>query len=365
METLVLSKHDIRQIVDRVGLDVLMDELIDALGAALKKFDGTRTLATPRRGFHYQEPNPGLLEWMPALEVGKRAMIKLVGYHPTNPESRGLPTILSTLCVFETDSGRLAAVMDGTFLTALRTGAASALASQVLARSDSSILGLIGCGAQAVSQLHALSRVFPLEAVLFYDVDPAATASFSDRASFVRDGTLTLLPTPLDRLVRSSDIICTQTSTEVGAGPVFEEEGCRPWLHVNAVGSDMPGKIEIPRSLLERSLVCPDFREQAVSEGECQQLSESEIGPDLVEIVKHRDSYEVARDATTVFDSTGWAIEDQVGMGLILERAIEYGLGTKLQIEGSSGDPRNPYDFLRKSAGTILVSAGAQTGRAR
>ena len=252
METLVLSRGDIRQIVDRVGLDVLMDELIDVLGTALKRFDDTLTLATPRRGFQYQEPDPGLLEWMPALEVGKRAMIKLVGYHPTNPRSRGLPTILSTLCVFETDSGRLAAVMDGTFLTALRTGAASAIASKILARSDSRTLGLIGCGAQAVSQLHALSRVSPLEEILFYDVDPAVEASFPDRVSFVRDRTFTLLPTSLDRLVRSSDIICTATSTEVGMGPVFEDEGCRPWLHVNAVGSDMQGKVEIPRSLLER-----------------------------------------------------------------------------------------------------------------
>lgn len=360
METLVLSRRDIRQLVDRVGLDTLMDELIDVLGTALKKFDDTRTLATPRGGFHYQEPDPGLLEWMPALEVGKQVMIKLVGYHPTNPRSRGLPTILSTLCVFETDSGRLAAVMDGTFVTALRTGAASALASQVLARSDSSTLGLIGCGAQAVSQLHALSRVLPLEAVLFYDVDPDATASFSDRVSFVRDGTLTLLPTSLDHLVRSSDIICTATSTEVGAGPVFEEEGCRPWLHVNAVGSDMPGKFEIPRSLLERSLVCPDFRAQAVSEGECQQLNESEIGPDLVEIVKRRDLYEVERNATTVFDSTGWAVEDQVGMGVILEHAVEYGLGTRIQIEGISGDPRNPYGFLDDAAETTLVQAVAR-----
>ena len=94
-------------------------------------------------------------------------------------------------------------------------------------------------------------------------------------------------------------------------------------------------------------------------------MNESEIGPDLVELVKQRDSYEVARDTTTVFDSTGWAIEDQVGMGVILEHAVEYGLGTRIQIEGISGDPRNPYGFLRKSAETRLVSAGAPAVGAR
>lgn len=350
METLVLSSHDLRKIVGRVGLDSLMDDVISVLEVTFRQFDERKIRATPRQGFQYRTPDPGLLEWMPALEVGRRATIKLVGYHPSNPRKRGLPTILSTLCMFETDSGHLAAVMDGTLLTALRTGAASALASRILARPDSRTLGLIGCGAQAVTQLHALSRVLPLEEVLYYDVEPCVTASFADRVSFVRERALKLVPASPDRLVRSSDIICTATSVEIGKGPVFEDEGCRPWLHVNAIGSDMPGKTELPVSLLKRSLVCPDFREQAICEGECQQLSESEIGPGLIEIVKERRAYEGARDRTTVFDSTGWAIEDHVSMGVILEYAVEAGLGTRVQIEGVSDDPRNPYGFLRSTA---------------
>ena len=349
METLVLSSDDIRRIVNGVGLDSLMDEVIDVLESTFREFDPNRTLATPRQGFQYEDPCPGLLEWMPAFEVGQRVTIKLVGYHPTNPGLRGLPTILSTLCVFETDSGHLAAVMDGTLLTALRTGAASAVASRILARTESKTLGLIGCGAQAVSQLHALSRVLPLEEVLFYDVDSAALESFVDRVSFVRGGSLRLALASPGRIVHSSDVICTATSVGIGEGPVFEDEGCRPWLHVNAVGSDMPGKTELPRSLLARSLVCPDFREQAMSEGECQRLNESEIGPDLVEIVKRPDAFARARKETTVFDSTGWAIEDHVSLGVILAHAVAANLGTRVQIEGVSHDPRDPYDFLNRT----------------
>ena len=161
---------------------------------------------------------------------------------------------------------------------------------------------------------------------------------------------------PVSELLRRSDLICTSTSVDIGKGPVFEDVELNPWVHINAVGSDFPNKVELPLSLLRRSLVCPDFPEQARREGECQQLSDEEIGPSLVELMKNTERFEDARDMTTVFDSTGWALQDHVVMGILVGYAREYSLGSEIQIECSSADPRNPYDFITDCASARIRS---------
>ena len=144
MNTELFTQQDLAHIVSQVGLDRIMDDTIEALSAALRDFDPRSHITPVRDGFSYQEPEVGLLEWMPAMKSGEAITIKMVGYHPANPLRRGMPTILSTVLCFDINSGHLRAVFDGNFLTAIRTGAASAVASRVLARPDSSILGLIG-----------------------------------------------------------------------------------------------------------------------------------------------------------------------------------------------------------------------------
>jgi ornithine cyclodeaminase/alanine dehydrogenase-like protein (mu-crystallin family) len=345
MDTLIVTTDDIRIIARQVGLDVLMDEMIRRLTLAFKTYDEEQSVVQVRSGFTYDRPETGLLEWMPIMEAGSHITIKLVGYHPCNPCLHNLPTILSTISLYETATGHLAGLADATFLTALRTGAASAVASRVLAAPDSGVLGLVGCGAQAVTQLHALSRVFSLEEVLLYDQDAAVAHTFSERTAFIQPQP-NMRVTPLKELVATADIVCTATSVGVGHGPVFQDTAVAPWLHINAVGSDFPGKTEVPRSLLKRSFVCPDFLPQAVKEGECQQLTAAEIGPDLIEVVQHENRYQHVQQQISVFDSTGFALEDQVAMEMLLDFAQQLGVGRRVQLESTSGDPRNPYHFI-------------------
>ncbi|MDX1531225.1 MAG: hypothetical protein R3362_06840 [Rhodothermales bacterium] len=347
METLILTSEDIHRAVQHVGLDALMDALIERLAEACAAFDPAVTVVPERAGFAYTRPVTGLLEWMPCLRTGEHAVVKLVGYHPANARTNGCPTIVSTVSAYDTASGHLRCLMDATLLTALRTGAASAVATRVLAVPDAATLGLIGVGAQAVTQLHALTRVRPLRRVLFHDASAATAASFAGRvAAFAPDLDLEVA-TPTAILARA-DVVCTATSVGVGAGPVFTLDAAepRPWCHFNAVGSDFPGKTELPASLLRRSLVCPDFRPQALKEGECQQLDPAALGPALPELVRDAGRYAAYRDRLTVFDSTGWALEDQVAMDLFVEVAEELGLGTRLAIEALAGDAVNPYAAL-------------------
>ncbi len=350
--TMIIGRDDLATIVTSVGLDALMDEMIDRLEAAIRSFDETKTHVRTRDGFHYLEPEVGLLEWMPVMQTGEATTIKVVGYHPANPTIRDLPTILSTISVYDTQTGHLSGLADGTFLTALRTGAASAVASKVLARPSSRILGLVGCGAQSITQMHALVRVFPIDQVYLTDANPHNVETFPSRAREVLPPDVEVRQVPLELLMQMSDIVCTSTSVGIDEGPLFDDLPTRPWLHINAVGSDFPGKVELPTSLLRRSLVCPDVREQAVKEGECQVLAAEEIGPSLAHIVAHPDAYESWRENLTVFDSTGWALGDQVAMQLLLGHAARIGVGTQFALEDIGDDPLNPYQMGRSDVVT-------------
>lgn len=358
MKTLLVSHRDLRQLVASVGIDALMDEMIDRFTAALVAFDPAVSDIPIRTGFNYEGPTPGLVEWMPVHEAGA-ITIKLVGYHPENPQAHGVPTVLSTISRYATDTGHLQALIDGTFMTAIRTGAASAVATRALARPGSRTLGLVGCGAQAVTQLHAIGRIFDIDEVLLHDVDAAAVASLPDRVRTFGGERYRLRAASPEAIVAESDIISVATSVDVGGGPVLPAVEHRPWLHINAVGSDFPGKIEVPRSILDASLVCADFLGQAEREGECQQLDSLNDVVELVDVVKRPADFDAQRERPTVFDSTGWALEDRVTMEIVLDHARELGLGTEVEIESVTRDPRHPYEMVAPPASSTAPSPAA------
>jgi ornithine cyclodeaminase len=353
MNTLLLTGDDVQRIARRAGLDALMDALIERLTAAFVAYDPAQTEIPERDGVSYTAPTTGLVEWMPCRQGGQ-VTVKTVGYHPENPARHGVPTILSTVSAYDSATGHLRCLADGTLLTALRTGAASAVATGRLAAPDAETVGLVGAGAQAVTQLHALRRVRDVRRVLVSDVDPATLATFARRVeAFAAD--LAVETADIEDVVREADVLCTATSVDVGAGPVFDDVALRPHVHVNAVGSDFPGKTELPAALLRRSLVCPDFRAQAVREGECQQLDAGAIGPSLYELLQRPGLHADAASRPTVFDSTGWALEDHVALGLLLDYADDWGIGTPVPIEAIAGDPHAPYEFAERTALAALA----------
>lgn len=356
METIILTRNDIAEIVSRVGLHQLMDDMISELRQTLRKFDDKLTQVRTRDGFSYFTPYPGVLEWMPVMQVDDFAVIKVVSYNPGNPLLYRVPTIISTLSLYNIRTGHLMALADGIFTTALRTGAASAIASEVLANPASEVIGLVGCGAQAVTQLHALSRLFDIKRVLAYDTDSNVLASFPERSRFLD---LNIQLASRQELEEASDIICTATSVGLDEGPVIDGVNLKPWVHINAVGSDLPRKIELPLQLLRESLVCPDYRAQAIVEGECQQLKGDEIGPELIDLVKHASDYRLRQQSKTVFDSTGFALEDKAAMQVLLAMAKEVGVGRMLPIESMDVDPIDPYSFVREHVSNELVRTAA------
>ncbi|MDB4955279.1 MAG: ornithine cyclodeaminase [Myxococcales bacterium] len=368
MKTRLLSRHDIATILHQVGRDVLMDALIAALTGAFTSYDSRIVEVRKRDGFNYdrrrggggaaisQELAGGLLEWMPVLDLGSTSTVKMVSYNPKNPIRHGIPTIIATIFQHDIRTGHLLAISDGLFLTALRTGAASAIATRILAHPDARTVGIVGCGAQAVTQLHALSRVMKIDKVYVHDIAPEAARSFAKRVDFLGfDVSVVEVAT----LERSVDVLITATSVALGQGPVFPGDELRPHLHINAIGADVPGKTECPAAVVEAAaLVCPDFRAQAVVEGECQQLPEDRIGPSLAQLVKESERYQEYRSRLTIFDSTGFALEDKVAMELFLGYADKLGLGSDVEIEAMPLDPLDPYSI--ESVAAELVESPAR-----
>jgi ornithine cyclodeaminase len=347
--TRIIGVGEVGQVVRHVGANTFMDTLIERLDNALATFDPDEIRTHDRTGFHYQTPSLGLVEWMPSHAVGRRVAIKTVGYHPDNPSALATPSVLATTSLYDTSDGRLAVVCEATVLTAFRTGAASALATRILASPDAATLGMIGCGAQAVSQIHALSRVRPLRRVIAHDADPVVAASLPGRLEGLGLGDLRIDVVGQDQLgslMTEVDVLCTATTVDPGAGPVVPESEYRPWLHINAVGADFPGKVELPLSYLTDALVCPDVPGQCLAEGEAQQLQPGELGPELAQIVRNAGEYERHQRMLTVFDSTGWALEDLVVAELMTDYALELGLGIEVDLQPPAGDPYDPYGPL-------------------
>ncbi len=343
MRTTLLTASDLARIVEATGRDRFMDLMIDRMRTRFVDHDPDTVEARNRDGFRYDKPALGLIEWMPTHEVGGPVVIKMVGYHPTNPTQRTLPSVIATSSMWDTESGHLLAVADATLLTAVRTGAASAVATDILAVDRPLTVGVIGLGAQAVTQIHALSRVRPLQRVLGYDRADEVTASFADRIAFTGVDFEPVAGGGLEAMAASVDVLCTCTSVDIGAGPVVGPFEPRPWLHVNAVGADFPGKLELPPDLLTQATVFPDTLAQCIAEGECQQVPSERIGPDLEVVTKEPGRFSAHRNRLTVFDSTGWAVEDDVALRLALELGRRHGLGLEVQLESIPLDPFDPY----------------------
>jgi L-lysine cyclodeaminase len=344
METLLLCQDDLERMLELIGRDALMRRMIDKLTEGLTELGrGTQENSPARTGFTRSSSDiPGVIELMPHRDPGSSVTIKMISYSPANAQKFRLPTILGTIARINDNSGRLTAIADAVLLTAVRTGAASAVASRLLATPESSTVGLIGAGSQAVTQLHGLSQFFDIESVLVYDIDGAAAASFAERVAFLNVSVKTAWP---ERILAESDIICTATSVPVGGGPVLPDGDHPEHLHINSIGSDEIGKTELPKSLLQRAFVCVDHRTQAEREGESQQLQPEQIGPSLAHLLAHPNKAVVQQPRLTVFDSTGFALEDHLALDVFLTAAEELGLGTKLPIERHPNNLLDPYSL--------------------
>lgn len=319
---LYLSQAD----VVRVGLS--MEEIIEALETAFRAKGEGRTEMPPKPGIH---PGGGdnFLHAMPAYISDLRsAGIKWVGGFPENPK-RGLPYITGLLIYNDVETGLPLAVMDCVWITAKRTGAASAVAARRLARPDSSVLGVLGCGVQARSHAEALRVLFPLRRILAYDIEPAAAERYAREIGAQLAIEVVPVKTPREA-VRGCDIVVT-------AGPIVKTPHATiqaGWLEEGAFASLVDYDSYWSRAALaEAAKFCTDDVPQLrlyQSMGYFQGIPP--IHADLGELVTGRKPGRESRSERTMTANLGLAIDDMAVAPLIYRRACEMGIGTWLEL---------------------------------
>src|SRR3989338_9091861 len=271
---------------------------------------------------------------MPAYVARPSACgIKWVNVHPGN-RRRGLPTVMAVLVLNDPATGAPIAVMDGLAVTKLRTAAAAAVAAQTLARRDSRVVGLVGCGAQGEAQLLALREVLPVRMVRVWGHARGEAAAFCRRLRGRLPGIVLEPVGSVRACVERADVVVTITSSR---RPLVRRARLAPGTHVNAVGADAPGKQELEARILREACVVVDDRAQATHGGELNvpvrrgEYHPRAIHASLGEIIIKRRAGRRDPKQLTVFDSTGLAIHDVALGAAIVRLATRRHLGRRLQ----------------------------------
>jgi alanine dehydrogenase len=299
-----------------------------ALGEARVPPPGTLGHPVPGGGFHVK---------VASIETGRRYFAtKVNGNFPENPGRRGLPTIQGVIVLCDAETGRPLAILDSTEVTALRTGAATAVAARHLARPDSRVATIVGCGVQGRVQLRALRAVLPLGRVFAADVDRARARAFADEVR-AQAGLLAEVTDDLAAAVSASDVCVTCTPAR---RPVLRRAWVRPGTFVAAVGADAPDKQELEPALLAAGRLVVDVLDHCALMGELAHalragvLTQADVSAELGQIVAGLRPGRGGPDEIVVFDSTGTAIQDVAAAALAYERAVAVGRGIPVDLAG-------------------------------
>jgi alanine dehydrogenase len=250
MKTLLLSQADVIETLQ-------MRDAIRAVEEAFVEF-ASQDLDMPQRHVIDIPENDGLSAFMPCYIRGMGALgIKTVSLFRRNRDL-GLPSIHGVVLLIDSETGVVASIIDGAYLTAVRTGAASGVATKHLARDDAEVVAILGAGVQGMTQLEAVSEVRGIATVWVYDIDREAAASYAEVMG-ERGGPIPTeirVAASVREAIEEADVICTATTSKI---PIFDGKDLRPGVHVNGIGSHAPGIRELDTTTILRSkVVCDD-----------------------------------------------------------------------------------------------------------
>lgn len=320
MQTLILTRHDVESLTD-------MAEVATAVEGAFLAHGEGKTRMPPKVYLELPEYH-GDFRAMPSFMEGA-AGVKWVNSHPENPRRHGLPAVMGLFVLSDPETALPLAIMDATWLTAVRTGAAAAVASLALARKDARSIGFVGAGVQARTMALAHRVTHPsLTELVFADSRPDAAAALAARFGG-RVGSVAQ--------AAACDIVCTSTP---GGAPVVMRDMVRPGAHINAMGADAEGKQELESALTAAARIIVDDPAQALHSGEVNvPLHHGTFGPDAIAgalggVLAGRVPARTSDADITLFDSTGLAVQDLAVARLIVDKAKRAGVGVSLNLVG-------------------------------
>jgi len=307
VDTWIIKKSDIAKVLN-------MQLCIDAVETSFRLY-GQKKVLMPVKGYLYFESYNGDMRSMSAyIPDFSIAGTKASTVHPDNP-ARQMPTLTATILLIDPANGIPLAIMDGTYITSMRTGAAGGVAVKYLANEHIETAGFIGAGAQARSLLDAMFVVRPrIRKIKVYDIRENRARTFEEycRKNY---GAEVELEANISDAVRNCQIVNTSTASRQ---PLFDPAVVSPGTHINAIGADAEGKQELSSSILKKSVLVIDDWAEASHTGEINvpvhmgELTRNDIQAELGEIVTGQKEGRQSESDITVFDSAGLAFQDIV-----------------------------------------------------
>jgi alanine dehydrogenase len=325
--TLILARQDVEDLLT-------METTMEAVEAAFMEH-GRGTALVPDRVGMFLDEYHGVIGVMPGyMERLQAAGVKIINHHEENPTKHNLPASAGLVVYHDPTTGMPLAIMDCAYITRMRTGAATGVSVKYLARADAELIGIVGAGAQAASQIAAIAQVRDLKRVKAFDIDAAATSRLLEEIAAL-DLEMEAVGSPQDVCV-DVDILVTCTPAR---SAFIRGEWIQEGMHIAAVGADMPHKSELdPRVYRRADKWVTDLINQARITGEIVEaiaggaISEQSLHATLGEIVAGLKPGRESGTEITIFKSTGMAIQDVAVAKTVYEMARERGLGLEVSI---------------------------------
>ncbi len=317
---IVLNQAEVRELLD-------LDRLVDVLADAHAELTAGKTSMPPRIAALVPE-REALLGVMPAYLPSAGLACKLVTLFPQN---RDRETHQAAILVFDPENGTLLALMDGTYVTATRTAAGSALATRLLAREDARVLAVIGTGVQARTHARALPRVRPIEEIRVAGRDRAKAAALAEEL-----GPAARAVDSYEDALRGADVVAATThATE----PVVRREWLDPGTHINSVGLNPSGR-EVDEATVAEAKLVVESRDSALAPPpagapELVGIDPGRVHAELGELVSGTKAGRASREELTLYKSVGVAVQDAAAAALVLSAARERGIGREVDLEGA------------------------------
>lgn len=328
MDTLVINQEDVRRLLS-------MDQCIGAVREALKDLANGGGIQ-PLRPVMWMPEKVGALGMMPGhLGSISTLGIKTVTVFPGNAGTE-YDSHQGTVMLFDDSNGRLKAIVDASEITAIRTAAASAVATDLLARADSKTLAILGSGVQATTHLEAIPLVRPIEDVRIWSRNPDNARHLAEKA---RDTNIQVrVVETVEDALDGADVVCTTTASPV---PIVSGALLKPGMHINAVGSSVPFARELDSDAMATSRIFVDRRESTLNESgdflmarDDGSITEESIIAEIGDILNGSADGRRSADEITLFISLGLAVEDIAAADLVYRNALASQSGSHLAIGG-------------------------------
>lgn len=327
---LFLTKEDMKKVFS-------MNDAIVAVKEAFSMYSQGKSVVPLRVNINipkYQGQNLYMPAYVNDLDIGG---VKIVSVFPNNIE-KGIRLIQATMVLINEKTGEVCSILDGTYLTQLRTGAAQGAATDILARKDSKVGVLFGSGEQASSQLEAMLTARKLGKVYVFDINKKRAAEFADKIRNKLTGydAEIIANSDIDEILPMADVITTVTTSKK---PIFDGRLVKEGAHINGVGSYTPDMQELDEYLVKRAdRVFVDSKEAVLSEAgdfiipmKHGTIGFNRINGELGEVISGKIPGRQSEKEITLFKTVGIAVEDVVVAAEIYRRALSAGLGTKLE----------------------------------